>query len=183
MRNLLIRFRKAKEGLAAVEFALLLPVMATLFFGVVEVSMALGCRADVANVASTVADLVAQESTMTTADMTNVFSAANAILYPNSITPAKITVSSIVYNTTTQSLTSGTVAWSCTQGGTARTTNSSVSLPSGLMTANGSVIMSEITYSYQSVTMKILTSPIAMSNVFYTKPRRVSTISAPPSCS
>lgn len=183
MRNLLIRFRKAKDGLAAVEFALILPVMAMLFFGVVELSLALGCRADVANVASTVADLVAQESSMTTADMTNVFSAADAIIYPYSTTPAQITVSSIVYNTTTQSLTSGTVAWSCTQGGTARATNSSVTLPSGLMTANGSVIMSEISYSYQSPTMKILTSPVTMANVFYTKPRRVSTISAPPACS
>jgi Flp pilus assembly protein TadG len=183
MQGLLTRFRKAKDGLAAVEFALLLPVMVILFFGVIEVSLALGARADVANVASTVADLVAQESSMTTADMTNVFSAADAILYPYSTSVAHITVTSIVYNTTSQSLTSGSVAWSCTQGGTARSVSSNVSLPSGLMTANGSVIMSEITYNYQSPTTQILTGPVTMSNVFYTKPRRVSTITAPSSCS
>ena len=52
MHTMLGRFRKAKDGLAAVEFALLLPVMITLFFGVVEVSLALMCRADVTNVAA-----------------------------------------------------------------------------------------------------------------------------------
>jgi Flp pilus assembly protein TadG len=183
MREHLRRLAKAKDGLAAVEFALLLPVMIILFFGVVEVSLALGCRADVANVASTVADLVAQESAMTPTDMTNVFDAADAILYPYSTSAAKITVTSIAYNTTTQSLTSGTVAWSCTQGGTARATNSTVSLPSGLMTANGSVIMSEITYSYQSPTTKVITGTLSMANTFYTKPRRVSAITAPTACS
>lgn len=57
------QFPNAKGGLAAVEFALLLPVMITLFFGVVEVSLALLCRADVSIMASTAADLIGQEST------------------------------------------------------------------------------------------------------------------------
>jgi len=60
MQALLRRFRKAKDGLAAVEFAMLLPVMITLFFGVVELSLALACRADVTNMAAAAADLVAQ---------------------------------------------------------------------------------------------------------------------------
>lgn len=182
MRKLLERFRKAKDGLAAVEFALLLPVMITLFFGVVEVSLALACRADVTNVASTAADLVAQESSMTTSDMSNVWSALSAILYPYDTSVAQIKVSSINYDTTTQSLTSGKVAWSCGKNTTARTTGTTVTLPSGLMTANGSVIMSEITYIYTSPTTKIITGPKTMTNTFYTKPRRVAQISAPSSC-
>ncbi len=57
-----------ERGLAAVEFALLLPVMITMFFGVVELSLALLCRADVSIMASTAADLIAQESTTQTSD-------------------------------------------------------------------------------------------------------------------
>ena len=180
--GLVARFRKAKDGIAAVEFALLLPVMITLFFGVVEVSLALACRADVTNVASTAADLVAQESSIATADMSNVFSAASAILYPYNTSVAKITLSSIIYDTSTGSLTSGKVAWSCAKNTTARSTNTTVTLPSGLMTANGSVIMSEITYNYTSPTTKVITGPLSMTNTFYTKPRRVAAISGPSSC-
>ena len=192
MRALFARFRRTgalakaraanEDGLAAVEFALLLPVMITLFFGVVEVSLALACRADVTNVASTAADLVAQESALTTTDMSNVWSALNAILYPYDTSVSKVTLSSINYDTTTSSLTSGKVAWSCTKNGTARTTGATVPLPAGLMTANGSVIMSEITYNYTSPTTKIVTGTKVMTNTFYTKPRRVAQITGPSTC-
>ena len=53
-------FRHAKDGAAAVEFALLLPLMITMFFGVVETTLALLCRADVSVMASTAADLISQ---------------------------------------------------------------------------------------------------------------------------
>ncbi len=64
--------------MAAVEFALILPVMITLFFGMVEVSMSLNARAAVVNVAAVTADLVAQKSTLTGSDIKNVFGAASA---------------------------------------------------------------------------------------------------------
>ena len=192
MRTLVAKFRKARAsaragaanegGLAAVEFALLLPVMLTLFFGVVEVSLALACRADVTAVSYTAADLIAQESTIAPADISNVWSAISAILYPYSTTAAQITLTSVNYDTVGKSLTSGKVAWSCTKGGTARTVGQSVTLPTGLMTTNGSVIMSEITYAYTSPTTRIITGPLSMQNTFYTKPRRVAQIGAPSSC-
>ncbi len=184
MFGILRRFRRSKSGLAAVEFALILPVMITLFFGIVELSMALTCRANVTNVASVGADLVAQESTMTTADIRSVFDAAYAMLYPYSTTPAKIIISSVEYDTVSKSLTSGKVGWSCARGGgSAKTTGASVTLPAGLMTANSSVIMAEITYNYTSPTTQFITGTKVMSNTFYTKPRRVSKITAPAACS
>lgn len=176
------RFAGAEGGLAAVEFAFLLPVMITMFFGVVELSMAINCRSAVTNVASTAADLTAQSRTISTSDMSNVFNAASAILYPYDTSPAKITVSSVIYDTATKSLTAGKVAWSCAWNGTARNPNDTVTLPSGLMTANGSVIVAEISYSYSSPTTKIITGPMAMANTFYAKPRRVAQITGPSSC-
>lgn len=176
-------FRKDKKGLAAVEFALLLPVMITLFFGVVEVSMLLSCRANVTNVASVAADLVAQEGNMTTSDVTNVFNAATAILYPYDSTAAQITITSVVYDTATNSLTSGKVAWSCAKNTSGKGVGTTINLPAGLMTANGSVIMSEINYNYSSPTTQVVTGTIPMTNTFYTKPRRVLAIVGPSSCS
>jgi len=63
------RFHKAQGGAAAVEFAMLLPILITLFFGVVETTLALVCRADVSLMASTAADLVSQVNTANTADI------------------------------------------------------------------------------------------------------------------
>jgi Flp pilus assembly protein TadG len=171
-------FRRDKSGLAAVEFALILPLMIAMFFGVEELSQALACRANVVNVASTTADLVAQQSATTAADLQNTFLAANAILYPYDPSVAQITLTSVVYDPATGSLTSGKVAWSKTKGGTAHAPGTTMALPAGLMVANQSVIVAEISYPYTSPTVKFVTNR-TWKNTFYAKPRRVASIPCP----
>jgi hypothetical protein len=157
-----------------------------------RVALALGVHADVINLSSVGSDLVAQESTVTTADMTNVFSALSAMLYPYPTAPAQITISSITDNNSGASAgaanPTGTVAWSCTQGGTARSgTYSFPTSAQGVITrgSGDSVIMTEVSYSYTlPVTIRLpgiinLSGPYAMSSTFYSKPRRVTTIPAP----
>jgi Flp pilus assembly protein TadG len=184
-------FRKAQDGLAAIEFAFVLPVMLVLFFGVVEVSLALLCRADVSIMASTAADLIGQESTTQTSDLSNVYGAAGTVLYPyynpgttGSQAPT-IRITSIIYNTATASTTSGKIAWTCSQSGsgsltpTTRNIGDIVTLPQAIMPASGSIIMAEIAYNYVSPTTQVITGPMNMTNVWYTKPRRVLQIPAP----
>src|SRR5262249_34725949 len=54
------RFARDKRGISAVEFAMLLPLMVTLYLGGVEVSQAVAIDRKVTLIARTVADLVAQ---------------------------------------------------------------------------------------------------------------------------
>lgn len=183
-----------KDGTAAVEFALLLPVLITLFFGVVETSLALLCRADVSIMTSTAADLISQAGVLTTADVRNVYNASGTILYPyydpsaaGSAMPT-IRLTSVIDDgsgAAGQNHLTGTVAWSCTQSGSGtlnpvtRTAGSTVTLPQALMTSGGSVIIAEVAYNYASPTSKVITGPLNMTNNFYTKPRRVLQIGAP----
>ena len=168
---------------------MLLPFMITLFFGVVETSLALLCRADVSIMASTTADLISQADTLAKSDISNVYSAAGTILYPyydssvaGSAKPT-IRISSVIYDTTSQSTTEGLIAWTCTQSGSGTLpslpTNNQMTLPQALLTANGSVIVAEIAYNYTSPTTQVITGPINFTNNFYTKPRRVLQIPAP----
>jgi Flp pilus assembly protein TadG len=196
--RLLRRFRRDAKGLAALEFALILPVLITMLFGMGELSLAVVCRTTITQVASTVADLVAQESTPTSSDLSNVYYAANTILYPYypnlSASKPTIRITSVIYDTTTNSTTVGKVAWTCTQSGSgtlspaSRAVNSTVELktPEGvakeLLSAGSSVLMAEVAYSYSSPTTKLLAAPINMRDSFYTKPRRVAQIPPPASC-
>jgi Flp pilus assembly protein TadG len=187
-----LRHRAAnQDGLAAVEFALLLPVMITLFFGVVETSLALLCKADVSIMASTTADLISQADTLATADISNVYSAAGTILYPyydpsvsGSAKPA-IRITSVIYDTSSQSTTTGKVAWTCTQSGsgtlspTSRSVNGTFTLPQALLSSGNSVIVAEIAYNYASPTSKVVTGTISFTNNWYSKPRRVTQIPTP----
>lgn len=182
------------DGTAAVEFALLLPVMITLFFGVVESSMALICRSDVSLMAATAGDLIAQANTASTADLNNIYSAAGTVLYPyydpaetGSAKPT-IRITSVVDDgsgAVGQDHMTGKIAWTCTQSGSgtlnpaSRTVNDTVTLPQPLMTDKGSIIIAEIAYNYASPTTKIITGPINFTNNFYAKPRRVAQLAAP----
>jgi Flp pilus assembly protein TadG len=176
------QFWKNEKGLAAIEFAFVAPVMISMLLGLVELSQALLVRADVTNMASTGADLIAQESTVTTADMSNVFNALSAMLYPADPTKAKIVLTSIKDNGTNGA--SGTVAWTCSFGGSdPHTIGQTMSLPqpsggssgssSLMMSSGGSLILAEITYSYNSPISYFLTGTRVLTNNFYSHPRQV----------
>jgi Flp pilus assembly protein TadG len=174
----LSHFLKRCDGAIAVEFAFVAPVMLGLFFGLNELAFALGVKGDVANLASAGSDLIAQEKSVTGTDMTNVFDALSAMVYPYDATNVHVTISSIIDN---NSITTGKVAWSCTHGGTARSAGDPYTFPTGVITkgGGGSVIVTEVTYNYTlPVAVKIagvinLNGSYPMTGTFYSKPRRV----------
>ena len=177
MLKFLARFRRAKDGLAAVEFAMIAPVMVAMFLGSIELCDALNCQQKVGGMASTAADLVAQETAVATGDLSNVYSAVNSIVYPYSTSGLKIVITSIVDNSGTSK-----VAWSCAQNATARTVGSTMTLPAGVMASNGSVILTEVTYPYSSPVSDYVTGTINMTVQFYARPRRSTVITGPSSC-
>jgi Flp pilus assembly protein TadG len=178
MLRRLRRFRKEKGGLAAVEFALIAPVMVTLLLGTVELCNALECHQKVTMLASTGADLVAQSTSVSASDMSNIFSAVNAIVYPFATSNAQIVISSIV----SDGAGNGTVAWSEAQNTAPLTVNQTMTVPSGLMPATQcaagacSVILAQVTYSYSSPMGSFILGTVPMSDIFYARPRRSATV-------
>ena len=158
--------------MAAVEFALILPAMIALIFGAVEVTSALICKADVSNTASTAADLIAQESQVNTTDFNNVFSALGSLIYPFPSTSIKVVITSVIDD----GHGGGKVDWSKTYHGTARSKGSAVAVPAGLLTTGGSVVLSEVTYTYTPLSNVLVRLPITMNDTFYSHPRRVAQI-------
>jgi Flp pilus assembly protein TadG len=175
-----------ESGLAAVEFAMLLPVMLILFFGIFETSQALSARADVVNLTSAAADLVAQSSAPTAADIQNVYAAATTMLSPYPIAGNRrpsIRITSIIDDGLgVAPRAQGIVNWVCNQaGGVAlgATPTGTVALPSAMILRGFSVIRVEVGYRYVSPTTQSIIGPILMTSIFYTKPRRVPQIAIP----
>jgi Flp pilus assembly pilin Flp len=76
------RFFNDKKGVAAVEFALILPLMLVLFFGTFEVTQAIMASRKLQNVVRVVTDLTGQYNTLTPEDTQEIFKAANHIMEP-----------------------------------------------------------------------------------------------------
>lgn len=161
-----------ESGVGALEFALIFPVMLIMYFATVEITDKTVVGRRVIGVAQTCADLVAQVPSVTDSDLTNIFNASAAILAPYSTDNVKITITSVVANSSNV----GKVDWSATKNGTVRAANSTVTLPAGLTTAGSSVIMVEVTYSYTPPLGKFLTGSSTFTDTAYLRPRRSMTV-------
>src|SRR5581483_1150969 len=171
----LVRLARDSRASAAIEFALLFPVMVLLYIGSVETGNLLTIDRRVAQVASTAADLTAQVKTVSTSDLGDVTSAASSIMTPYSTTPLKIVISSIVADQNNI----GKVAWSYANKGAPRAVGSVYSVPAGLTQAGSSVILAEVTYAFTPlVNMPKFFSPGAfnITRTFYERPRKSLTV-------
>jgi Flp pilus assembly protein TadG len=90
------RLRRNEGGIALVEFALVLPVLMTLFYGTIEVTRYILISQKVEKLAHSVADLTAQSAVTTTASLNQVMAAASDIMSPYSMTTnGKVIISSL----------------------------------------------------------------------------------------
>jgi Flp pilus assembly protein TadG len=174
LERFLARFGAGTSGIAAMEFALIAPVMLVMYWGVTELSDALMANAKTTAVASTAADLIAQDNSVSNSDISDVFAALNAVMFPYPSGNLKVVISSLVDAGNNQVK----VAWSDQQNSTARTVGTYVTIPTGLVTSGGggSVILAEVTYAYSSPVGKLIYGGMNLTARFYLRPRRVAQV-------
>lgn len=82
MLKLLRRPWKDNRGVAAIEFALMLPVLITLMVGCLEVTFKIWSTQKAEKLAVTLADVIAQSQTVTTSDLNALISSVDKIMEP-----------------------------------------------------------------------------------------------------
>lgn len=93
MKNKLRKFIGETKGIAAIEFAFILPFMLLIYFGLFEITALVSINRKVTYSASIVADLVAQNKTsMLKSKLTDYYSAANLVMAPISSSAVRIEV-------------------------------------------------------------------------------------------
>jgi Flp pilus assembly protein TadG len=174
LRGTFKRFRGDAKGVSAVEFGLLLPIMAALYLGGTSLTQGIIIKRKVVLVSHTVGDLVARDNVVTTAEMNSIFDAAKAVFAPYSWSPhLKIKISSVRVD----SAGAATVRWGQALQDTARATGATVTLPAGLNTPNSTVIWAEVSYVYTPVIGSGFTGgPLTMTDQIYIRPRLVAEV-------
>jgi Flp pilus assembly protein TadG len=168
----LTHFARERRGLAAVEFAMLLPVMMTLYLGSVEITTAVATQRKVTLTARALADLSSQFTAIANADMTNILNAASDIIAPYSAAQLKSTVSELAIDANGQA----TVVWSDTLNGTARTVGSVVNIPTNLAVANTYLLLGETQYSYNPSYGYAVTGTLTLSEQIFMRPRQSNSV-------
>jgi len=167
MGKFLRRLGGNRDGVSAVEFALIAPVMVLLYLGMVEISLALSVDRKVTNAASALADLIAQDDLITDDEMVDILNAGNAIIAPFNPADFSVRVSSV-----SMSLTGDVeIDWSDARAMTARSEGSQPTLPAGILTPGRSIIWVEVAYSYEAPFREI-TGDFDIEEEFFLRPRQ-----------
>jgi len=178
-----------RSGLAAVEFAMIFPIMVVLYFGVVEFSSAIAVDRKATQVARTLSDLTSQSMTVADTDIKNFGEAAKAIMtpYPPSPLVSSITevyidkVSGVARVQWSKGLTIGPTGDVSIAAAAPHNPGDVVTLPLALVAAKGTfVIWSEVSYKYTpAVGIMLAQTGITFRDVAYTRPRLVLCVTYP----
>lgn len=170
-KGLVSRLTGDERGVSAVEFAMIAPVMIAFYFGMAEFCQGYMAQKRMGHVSAMVADLVAQEETVATANLDDIFQIGGLIMKPFSTTPLKQRISSV-----TQTAGIAKVTWSRGNGMAGRAVNETITLPAGLISDGESIIVSEATYDYDSPVDYLMPAVTRFSHIYYLRPRTVDNV-------
>lgn len=180
LRSLRIRlFARDSRGAAAVEFALVTPLMIAMYFGTVELSSGVAIDRKVTQVSHTLSDLIAQATSVSNSDIAGVFDAGSKIMTPYLVAPMTSKVTAVTIDGNGRATVACSRSWSSSSGvtsGYAQNTVVTSSIPAGLISNNTELIWAEVTYVYTPAIGYIVTTAITMSDQFFSRPRQSNTV-------
>jgi Flp pilus assembly protein TadG len=190
----LAAFLRDRRGVAAIEFAIFLPMMLLLFFGTVEFCSAVAIDRKVTLAARTLSDLTSQQpqsangnthnnvAVIVDSDLQNNFSSSIGIMASYDPSPTRATVSEVYVDNTgiatvqwSKAATVASGASTATLTASSRNAGDNVTaiIPTQLLVHKTYLIFSEISYTYiPTVGWVLAKTGISLSDVSYTRPRQ-----------
>lgn len=174
------RLISESHGVSAVEFALVAPLMISLYLGCVGISDGVAVDRKVSLIAGTLANLTAScsesnsssggcpNNDISTSEMSNIFAAASAIMTPYSSSPMKMTLSCIAI----ASDGTVTVPWSEASGGAAKLTTFTFDSSDSVLKVNGTqLIYAQVSYDYTPIVGTSFIPQLTLSDHMFMSPR------------
>lgn len=174
LRTLARRLRRNADGVAAVEFGFIAPVMLLMLIGTIEISRAVSMDRRLGMVTSMVADLVAREKTMTAANLDAIYDIVEHIMSPYDTSSLKLEVipvkaaSDDAANTKVYADTSNRPGHN---GVSPRAKCEAYTLTTGLVDAGASVIIVESSYDYEPLFVNSITGAVTWTDKATLAPR------------
>lgn len=181
------RLHSDTRGVAAVEFAMILPIMFFLFVGTIEFSQALTVDRRVTQSASSTADLIARAPSqgLTTNQVDNELRILQQLIRPYDESALTVRIISVKASTApgNPGALNYVVDWSRdNHGDTPYARGAAYSnIPDGLLVAGESVIVAEATYNYTPLIFNyFIKTAFNLEERFFLKPRNASCVTLQP---
>lgn len=163
--------------MAAVELALLSPVLVMLFLGTVEVTQLIRVKTKVALAAQSIQNMVAGQITASANSLLIAYAGGQRVMAPFAGSSLTAAIASVTF---TASGSASLVDWQVVEGGTTgMTTSAACSLAAQMSLGSDSVIVVQVTYAYIPIVSYLLGKSYGLTQVTYGRPRNVSSVSGP----
>lgn len=183
--------RDDTRGVSAVEFAMIIPLIFLMFFGMLDLTNGFAIDRKVSQISQGMADLASRYTTLAETDVSNFFIIADAMLTPYDKTQLKASISQVYIDPSTKI---AKVVWTRGDflvGKVVRKVNDIVSVPTNLIVkdANGNylpnqyLILGEANYDYvPTIGWVVPKGGLALSDAMFTRPRQTSCVVMVTSC-
>jgi Flp pilus assembly protein TadG len=179
-RSLVDHLVSDSRGVAATEFAMIVPLMLVMFFGTVEFSSGVAVDRKVTLVARTLSDLTSQSTTVSDVDLGNFGQTGKAILTPYPTATLQSTITELYVDPATLK---ARVQWSrsltidgsggVVLGASNHSPSDIITIPAALAVGDTYLIWSEVSYKYvPAVGYLMAKAGITLSDLTYTRPRQ-----------
>jgi len=171
------KLRKDEDGIAAIEFAFIAPVMLAFYFGMSEVAMGIMADRGVSHATAVSADLATQLPLMNSIELSDVMTATVAVMEVPNNKLDQITIELGSYQKSTDDTVTrvgyARLGPAISAGGPATFDTSTLS--DQIFNSQSGVVVARINYDYEPVTYKFI-SAFTMSETLVMKPRKSITV-------
>lgn len=168
------RLRQNEDGLAAIEFAILAPLLISMYFGLAEVASAVAVNRSVSHATNVAGDLAAQTSNIDKTDLEDVLSATIRVMNIKNPSGATIQLDSWARDSDGKNTLIGSAIMN--SGAAALPDFDPADIDNSLMSENSGILVARIAYNYSPLKLMYLKQDITMSDTFILKPRRSSEV-------
>lgn len=177
LHQLARRFVGDRQGVGAIEFAILFPILVMLYVGAFEITIGLSMSKRAGRAAGMITDVVTQQKSVTKSWLADMPSVASAVFVPYGSTGLTIKITGIALDGTANPR----VAWSWAQDGSRPyVANSATTVPADMKKANIFLVRTELSIPYKlflfAPNLVPNDSTITISRIYYYLPRASDTV-------
>lgn len=164
------KYKLAEDGVAAIEFVFVAPIMIMMYFGLAEISMAIGADRKISHATNVAGDLATQVTTITAAEMSEIMTATTMVM---GVPSTKL--SSIQMEIASFSRDAGGAVvplGKASLNGAFPDAFNADSLDALILSDTSGVVVARVSYDYEPLKLKFMPTNFKMKETFLLKPRR-----------
>jgi len=170
MSSLPKSFLKNKDGIAAIEFAFIAPVMLFMYFGMAEIATLISIDRQISHSANVAGDLTTQSETVSAAEMSEIMTATMLVMGipSDQRNNVKIDIASYSRDSSNNVVPRGKATLN---GGLSTPFNAS-DLDTRILSSTSGIVVARVLYTYEPLKLRYTSADIDLTETFMLKPRK-----------